>query len=94
MNQYYPGALVTLEGDFFTAVQAPVAPSSVTLKYGPRNGSATTVSTGFTNPGTGVYQYNVNLTGYTEGVYDYWWESTGTAQASNVGSFYVAAAPF
>ena len=94
MNAYYPGALVTLEGNFYSISGSPVTPSSVTLKWGPRGGSATTISTGFTVPSTGIFQYNVDLTGRAQGIFDYWWESTGTAQASNVGSFYINAAPF
>lgn len=94
MNQYYPGALVTVQGTFLAATNAPVEPSTITLKYGPRGGSATTITSGFTEASTGVYQYNVDLTNYAEGIYDYWWESTGTYQSSNVGSFQVNPAPF
>jgi hypothetical protein len=95
MNQYYPAALVRLQGELFDAVQQPTAAGSVTLTWGPRgSGSPTVITSGFTNPVYGTYTYDVDLTSAAEGVYDYWWETNGGAQASNVGSFQVLPAPF
>jgi hypothetical protein len=90
VNSYYEDTAVTVECDFSTAIQQPVTPSSVTLKWGLKGGSATTVTSGFTEPATGVVQWTIDTTGLAQGIYQAQWEgSGGLGKVVNVDEFYL-----
>lgn len=96
MNSYLAGDLVQVQSIFTNLAGTPVVPSTITLKYAITvngiQGSTTTISGGFTNPSTGIYQWNIDTTS-NPGYYLYEYIGTGTGQAVGTGSFLVDPLP-
>lgn len=88
MNRYDIGETVRLQATCTNPddSDAPFSPSTISLEIKDPAGDVTTVSAGFTNPSTGVYQHLLELT--QSGVYHYRWATTGPAMAES-GKFVV-----
>ena len=97
LNTYLAGNVVVLTATFTTVATSTLTdPTTITLKVG-NTATATTTYTyaasQITRVSTGVYQVNIDTTGYSAGTYGYEWLSTGPAQAVAAGAFVVQADP-
>ena len=94
-NNYYPGALVTVQGIFETVAASPVAIDPVgviTLVIeGPNNILTTLPQANLTKTGTGTWTYAIDTTGYAPGVWGYrFYSQAGLyGQAANESAFVV-----
>lgn len=89
---YAIGNLVRCTAEFRdpTGLDALVDPSTVTFKLKTPTGTATTSTP--THDSTGRYHADVNVT--EAGTWSYRFESTGTYQAAQEGTFYVEQGAF
>lgn len=98
MNLYLAGDLVTVTATFTNSASVPTDPSTITLKVGRKGTSEKTyvylTDAIVTRVSTGVYQANLDTTGYAQGQYTYFWLGTGAVQAVNDGVFAVQSQPF
>lgn len=92
-SKIHVGDLVKLTGTFTDPdnADAPIDPTAVFLAFTSPSGTTTTYTYGtdaeLVKASTGVYTANVD--GTEAGKWRYRWYSTGTAQASEPGSFIV-----
>lgn len=86
-NAYDIGALVRLTGTFKDIDGAVTDPTTVTVTVVDPLGTSTDYSP--TKDSTGVYHYDLDLTGATAGTWRYKFQGTGACQAAEWASFYV-----
>jgi len=93
MDHYDIGDLVRCSAAFTTLAGVAIDPTALVFKFTNPAGTTTTYTYG-TDPqvirdSTGNYQVDLSVS--TAGLWLYWFEATGTAQAVEEGSFYVDA---
>lgn len=91
-NTYYPGALVTVQAVFGTVASpsVPADPSgAITLQYeGPDQSLITIPQASLTKTATGTWQYQIDTTGLSSGVWFYrFFSAPGNGQAAMENRF-------
>lgn len=90
-NEYYPGNLVRVDGNFTDENNAPADPSTVSVKVRTPAGASTTYTYGV-DPEVikdSVGNYHIDLQPDLEGTWYYRWEGTGSIRAAGDWRFYV-----
>lgn len=96
-NVYFKGSLVQVKGVFFdTTNQVNADPAVVKCRYIDPDGTATVLTYGVDGAlvKDSVGNYHVNINANKAGDWHYRFESTGSGQASNEGSFYIEGGSF
>lgn len=85
MNSYQIGESIELKARFRDHSGNPVSPTRVVLRVRDPRGDIETFEVA--PAGTGLYVFIYSTLGRPEGVYDFLWQSTGTLEAVEEGSF-------